>query len=270
MSGEGAVRTVKCGASAEYPALRSPRGAPGTGPGLRSPSRDDHCAGGRNSGYCLGKDAWLHLPVKVMLYLARGWAVHMGSAPSGWPATPPSEARRKAQRAAPRGNTGCGAPITYEKGAHAHLQPPAWGPQDARHLPPSFLSALGWARPDGWSPRPCRVTGAQGAGRSRLARARSRLSALGFPQRRASGAAVPGNPGSGRVAGPASMEGPPWGRVLPVSGGQRQAALGAGGQEGVHTHPAGGRRAGAGLWAAEVPARAQGSNLCHRRPPAGQ
>lgn len=161
---------MKCGASAEYPALRSPRGAPGTGPGLRSPSRDDHCAGGRNSGYCLGKDAWLHLPVKVMLYLARGWAVHMGSAPSGWPATLPSEARRKAQRAAPRGNTGCGAPITYEKGAHAHLQPLAWGPQDARHLPPSFLSALGWARPDGWSPRPCRVTGAQGAGRSRLAR----------------------------------------------------------------------------------------------------
>ena len=93
---------------------------------------------------------------------------------------------------------------------------------------------------------------------------------LGFPQRRASGSAVPGNPGNGRVAGPASMEGPPWGRVLPVSGGQRQAALGAGGQEGMHTHPAGGRRAGAGLWAAEVPARAQGSNLCHRRPPAGQ
>ena len=47
----------------------------------------------------MGKDAWLHLPVKVMLYLARGWAVHMGSAPSGWPATLPSEARRKAQRA---------------------------------------------------------------------------------------------------------------------------------------------------------------------------
>lgn len=27
----------------------------------------------------MGKDAWLHLPVKVMLYLARGWAVHMDS-----------------------------------------------------------------------------------------------------------------------------------------------------------------------------------------------
>lgn len=27
------------------------------------------------------KDAWLHLPGKVMLYLARGWAVHMDSPP---------------------------------------------------------------------------------------------------------------------------------------------------------------------------------------------
>lgn len=38
--------------------------------GAALPSREDHCAGGRNSGYCLGKAAWLHLPVKVRLYLA--------------------------------------------------------------------------------------------------------------------------------------------------------------------------------------------------------
>ena len=103
----------------------------------------------------MGKDAWLHLPVKVMLYLARGWAVHMGSAPSGWPATLPSEARRKAQRAAPRGNTGRGAPITYEKGAHAHLQPPAWGPRTpGTSLRVSFLP---WAGPDPTAGVPGRV-----------------------------------------------------------------------------------------------------------------
>lgn len=100
-------------------------------------------------------------------------------------------------------------------------QSPAWGPQDARHLPRSSLSGLGRARPHSWSPRPSRVTAAQGAGRSRLAQ--------GFPQCRASGAAVPGNPRDGRVADPASVEGPPSGRgVLLVSGGQRQATLGAG------------------------------------------
>lgn len=215
----------------------------------------------------MGKDAWLHLPVKVTLYLARGWAVHMGSAPSGWPAAPPSEARRKAQRAAPQGNTGRGAPITYEKGT-CHPQPPAWGPQDARHLPLSFLSALGWARPHGWSPRPCQVTGAQGAGRSCLARGSRPAQCPGaFPS--AAPLALPsqGTPGTGGSLARPQWRGLPGGGYCQFLGGQCQAALGAGGQEGVHTHPAGGGRAGAGLWAAEVPARAQGSNLCHRRPP---
>lgn len=74
---------------------------PRAGAGLCSPSRDDHCAGGRNSGYCLGKAVWLHLPVKVMLYLARGRAVHTESPPSGWLAVVPSVASRRAQRALP-------------------------------------------------------------------------------------------------------------------------------------------------------------------------
>lgn len=47
----------------------------------------------------MGKAVWLHLPVKVMLYLARGRAVHTVSPPSGWPAAEPSVARRRAQRA---------------------------------------------------------------------------------------------------------------------------------------------------------------------------
>lgn len=114
-----------------------------------------------------------------------------------------------------------GLPSPTRRGHVLLPQSPAWGPQDARHLPRSSLSGLGRARPHGWSPRPSRVTAAQGAGRSRLAQ--------GFPQCRASGAAVPGNPRDGRVADPASVEGPPSGRgVLLVSGGQRQATLGAG------------------------------------------
>ena len=83
----------------------------------------------------MGKDAWLHLPVKVMLYLASGWAVHTGSAPSGWPAALPSEARRRAQRAAAQGKARRGAPITYEKGARAAPPVPSVGPP-GRHAPP--------------------------------------------------------------------------------------------------------------------------------------
>ncbi len=39
----------------------------------------DHCAGGRYTGYCLGKAAWVHLPVNVSLYWAVSEAVHMGT-----------------------------------------------------------------------------------------------------------------------------------------------------------------------------------------------
>lgn len=49
----------------------------------------------------MGKAVWLHLPVKVMLYLARGRAVHTESPPSGWLAVVPSVASRRAQRALP-------------------------------------------------------------------------------------------------------------------------------------------------------------------------
>lgn len=78
------------------------------------PSRVDHCAGGRNRGYCLGKAVWLHLPVKVMLYLARGRAVQTDSPPSGWPVAEPRTARRKAQRALPREKLTFS--ITYSRG----------------------------------------------------------------------------------------------------------------------------------------------------------
>lgn len=78
------------------------------------PSREDHCAGGRNRGYCLGNAVWLHLPVKVMLYLARGRAVQMDSPPSGWPVVEPSMARRKAQRALSREKLTFS--ITYSRG----------------------------------------------------------------------------------------------------------------------------------------------------------
>lgn len=50
----------------------------------------------------MGNAVWLHLPVKVMLYLARGRAVQTDSPPSGWLATEPSVVRRTAQRALPQ------------------------------------------------------------------------------------------------------------------------------------------------------------------------
>lgn len=70
--------------------------------------------GGRNRGYCLGNAVWLHLPVKVMLYLARGRAVQMDSPPSGWLVVEPSMARRKAQRAPSREKLTFS--ITYSRG----------------------------------------------------------------------------------------------------------------------------------------------------------
>lgn len=239
----------------------SPRGAPGTGRGLHSPSRDDHWAGGRKSGYCLGKDAWLHLPVKVMLYLASGWAVHMGSAPSGWPAALPSEARRRAQRTATQGKARRGAPITYEKGARAAPPVPGVGPP-GRQAPPSEFplwlgpgqtprlesqAESGYSSPGCWQVTP-------GPGLSpvpRLWRCRPR-EPQGREGRR------PGLSGGASLGGGGTAGF--WG-----------AAPGnPGGREDVHTHPAGGGTAGAELQTAEVPARAHGSNLCHRRPPASQ
>lgn len=50
----------------------------------------------------MGKAVWLHLPVKVMLYLARGRAVQTDSPPSGWLASQPSAVRRRAHRALPQ------------------------------------------------------------------------------------------------------------------------------------------------------------------------
>ena len=50
----------------------------------------------------MGKAVWLHLPVKVRLYLASGRAVQTDSAPSGWLAADPRVARRRAQRALPQ------------------------------------------------------------------------------------------------------------------------------------------------------------------------
>lgn len=89
------------------------------------PSREDHCAGGRNRGYCLGNAVWLHLPMKVMLYLARGRAVQTDSPPSGWLVVEHIMARRKTQRALPRARLTFS--ITYSRGRE-ELAPLVPGP----------------------------------------------------------------------------------------------------------------------------------------------
>lgn len=61
----------------------------------------------------MGKAVWLHLPVKVMLYLAGALAEQTDSPPRGRPAAP-SVARRRAQRALPRAAAGLGFSITWE------------------------------------------------------------------------------------------------------------------------------------------------------------
>lgn len=98
------------------------------------------------------------------LYLARGWAVHMGSPPSGWPAEQPSVARRRAQRAPPQGVAGLGVPITYEKGGHMlhHwspmpcARPLVTGPR-GRRAPPSTFPLQAPAGPDPVAGKPSRV-----------------------------------------------------------------------------------------------------------------
>lgn len=85
--------------------------------------------------------------------------------------------------------------------------------------PPSeFPLCLGLGQTHGWVPGRVRLQEPRVLAGHAWHGARGRLSALGLSPS-AAPLALPGNPGNGRVAGPASMEGPPGERVLPVSGG---------------------------------------------------